>query len=719
MSDENPIAGVRPGTPVPLGPTIDGTGVNFAVYSEHATRIDICLYESGNDTPSRTVTLPERTNFVWHGWIDGAQAGARYGIRAHGPYDPVNGQRFNPAKLLIDPYARSLDGSITWGPDVFAYDFEGPDDDLDPSEALDDSSMPKCVVLDDQFDWGDDRPPKTSWTDTVIYEAHVKGLTQLHPEVPEDLRGTYLGAAHPAVTEHLRSIGVTAIEFLPVHSHVDDAFLIDKGLTNYWGYSTLNFFAPHASYAKGEPGDEVRQFKEMVKGFHAAGIEVILDVVYNHTCEGNHLGPALSFRGLDNLTYYHLLPGKPEFYLDFTGTGNSLRASHPQVIALILDSLRYWVSEMHVDGFRFDLATTLGRDEYDFTAWSGLFDAIHQDPVLSQVKLIAEPWDIGEGGYQVGGFPTDWSEWNDKFRDSVRAFWLANSQDLAQMGYRLTGSSDVFGPSGRGPRASINLITAHDGFTLNDLVSYSEKHNEANGENGDDGHDHNLSVNYGHEGPTDDPAIQEIRLRQQRNLLATLMLSQGVPMLLGGDEFGRTQQGNNNAYCQDNEISWVDWDLDDDQTSLLEFSRRLGQIRRDDPILHRRRYFKGRPATPESFDDIVWIRPDGARMEHDDWSNPGHTIGMRLANDSLEETDAEGNPITASTTMLIVHAGEDETTFVLPSVDREDTIRTWEVTLTTDSPTGDDTARHHEGREITIPGRTVMLLTAREDEVAG
>ncbi len=715
MIDQNHLSGVRPGAPFPLGPTIVGSGVNFAVYSEHATQIDICLYESGNDLPTRTVTLPDRTNFVWHGWIEGVQHGARYGIRAHGPYDPVNGLRFTPAKLLIDPYARSIDGAVIWGPDVFGYDFEGPNDDLELSEAPDDSSMPKCVVIDNRFDWGDDRPPRTSWSDTVIYEAHVKGLTQLHPDVPEGLRGTYLGAAHPSITNHLRSLGVTAIEFLPVHTHVDDAFLVDKGLTNYWGYSTLNYFAPHAGYARGDAGNEVTQFKEMVKGFHAARIEVILDVVYNHTCEGNHLGPALSFRGLDNPTYYHLLPGKPEFYLDFTGTGNSLRASHPQVISLILDSLRYWVSEMHVDGFRFDLATTLGRDEYDFSAWSGIFDAIHQDPVLSQVKLIAEPWDIGEGGYHVGGFPTIWSEWNDKFRDATRAFWLANSQDLAQMGYRFTGSSDIYEPSGRGPRSSVNLITAHDGFTLNDLLSYSEKHNEANGENGNDGHDHNLSSNHGHEGPTDDRSIQELRLRQHRNLLATLMLSQGVPMLLGGDEFGRTQQGNNNAYCQDNEISWIDWNLDDDQKSLLDFTRRLGQLRADDPNLRRRRYFKGRPSTPDSFDDIVWIRPDGNRMSHNDWSTPGPTIGMRLASDSLEETDAGGNPIVVPTRMVIVHAGENETTFVLPRVDREDTVRTWELTLTTDSPTGKASTRHGEGTEIVIPGRTMLLFTARED----
>jgi glycogen operon protein len=717
MSDQIDTSGVRPGTPFPLGPTIVGSGTNFAVYSEHATRIDICLFENGLDSPSRTLTLTDQTNFVWHGWIDGVQHGTRYGIRAHGPYDPAQGLRFNPAKLLVDPYARSIEGEIEWGPAVFGYDFESPEDELELSDSPDDASMPKCVVIDGRFDWGDDQLPRTAWTDTVIYEAHVKGLSQLHPDVPEELRGTYLGAAHPAITDYLHSIGVTAIEFLPVHSHVDDAFLVDKGLTNYWGYSTLNFFSPHAEYGRGEAGEEVNQFKEMVKGFHAAGIEVLLDVVYNHTCEGNHLGPALSFRGLDNSTYYHLLPGKPEFYLDFTGTGNALRASHPQVIALILDSLRYWVTEMHVDGFRFDLASTLGRDEYDFSAWSGLFDAMHQDPIISQVKLIAEPWDIGEGGYQVGNFPTAWSEWNDKFRDATRAFWLADSQDLAEMGYRFTGSSDIYEPSGRGPRSSINLITAHDGFTLNDLVSYAEKHNEANGEDGNDGHDHNLSVNYGIEGPTDDPAILDLRLRQQRNLLATLMFSQGVPMLLGGDEFGRTQQGNNNAYCQDNEISWIDWDLDENQKELQEFVARLTEIRREDPILRRRRYFKGRPAAPDSFDDISWIKPDGTRMSHDDWTDPGTTIGMRLASDQLEEKDAEGNSMIGATRMIIVHAGAEGIPFVLPDVNREDEVRTWELALTTDSPTGEASARYHEGSEITVPGRTILLFTAREDTV--
>jgi glycogen operon protein len=717
MSDQIDTSGVRPGAPFPLGPTIVGSGTNFAVYSEHATRIDVCLFEDGLDSPSRTLTLTDQTNFVWHGWIDGVQHGTRYGIRAHGPYDPAQGLRFNPAKLLVDPYARSIEGKVEWGPAVFGYDFESPEDELEPSDSPDDASMPKCVVIDGRFDWGDDQLPRTAWTDTVVYEAHVKGLSQLHPDVPEELRGTYLGAAHPAITDYLRSIGVTAIELLPVHSHVDDAFLVDKGLTNYWGYSTLNFFSPHAEYGRGEAGEEVNQFKEMVKGFHAAGIEVLLDVVYNHTCEGNHLGPALSFRGLDNTTYYHLLPGKPEFYLDFTGTGNALRASHPQVIALILDSLRYWVTEMHVDGFRFDLASTLGRDEYDFSAWSGLFDAMHQDPIISQVKLIAEPWDIGEGGYQVGSFPIAWSEWNDKFRDATRAFWLADSQDLAEMGYRFTGSSDIYEPSGRGPRSSINLITAHDGFTLNDLVSYAEKHNEANGEDGNDGHDHNLSVNYGIEGPTDDPAILDVRLRQQRNLLATLMFSQGVPMLLGGDEFGRTQQGNNNAYCQDNEISWIDWDLDENQKQLQEFVARLTEIRREDPILRRRRYFKGRPAAPDSFDDISWIKPDGNRMSHDDWTAPGMTIGMRLASDRLEEKDAEGNSMIGATRMIIVHAGAEEIPFVLPDVNREDEVRTWELALTTDSPTGEASARYHEGSEITVPSRTIMLFTAREDTV--
>ncbi len=705
--------GLRPGAPYPLGAHWQGDGTNFAIYSQHATSIEICLFEDGDDEPATVIPLPERTNFVWHGWIHGIDPGTRYGIRAHGPYQPESGLRFNPAKLLVDPYARALSGEIAWGPAMYAYDQTAPDDDLVISDIRNDANVPKSIVINPAFVWGDDRRPQTPWMESVLYEVHVRGLTKCHPDVPEQHRGTYLGVAHPSVIEHLKKIGVTAVELLPIHAHADDQFLVQKNLSNYWGYSTLGFFAPHAGYATGAGGQEVIEFKQMVKALHAEGIEVILDVVYNHTSEGNHHGPMLSFRGLDNVSYYHLLPEKPEYYLDFTGTGNSVKAAHPQVLTLILDSLRYWVEEMHVDGFRFDLATTLGREHYEFDALGGFFDAIHQDPVLAQVKMIAEPWDIGEGGYQVGNFPVLWSEWNDKFRDATRAFWQAGSRAIAEMGYRFTGSSDIYEASGRGPRSSVNLITTHDGFTLADLVSYAHKHNDANGENGADGHDHNLSANYGHEGPTDDPAVLAIRLRQQRNLLATLMLSQGVPLLLGGDEFNRTQGGNNNAYCQDNEISWFDWDHDEAAKAMIDYVAHLAHLRRTYPILRRRRYFKGRPANPDSIKDISWIRPDGQDMTVGDWAAGADTIGMRMAGNSIDESDALGASIATPTLLMIVHAGANPTSFVLPMIDREETEHTWEVVLDTDSSTGQSEDFYDERAEMTIPGRTVLLMQGR------
>jgi glycogen operon protein len=688
-------------------------GTNFAVFSEHATAIEICLFGADPATPLHVIPLPERNDYVWHGWIEGCGPGTKYGIRAHGTYNPEQGQRFNPAKLLLDPYARAIDGKVDWDSSLYGYDQSDPEDDLAIDNRANDARVPKSLVVDDAFDWGDDAHPRTPWLESVIYEAHIKGLTKLHPGVPEELRGTYLGACQPVIIEHLKRLGVTAIELLPVHAHVDDQFLVQRGLSNYWGYSTLGYFAPHPAYASQSGGREVAEFKEMVKAFHAAGIEVILDVVYNHSCEGNHHGPTLSFRGLDNVTYYHLLPDKPEYYLDFTGTGNSIKAAHPQTLTLILDSLRYWVKEMHVDGFRFDLATTIGRELYEFDAWGGFFDAVHQDPLLRQVKLIAEPWDIGEGGYQVGGFPVLWSEWNDKFRDAVRSYWQTNVHDIAEMGYRLTGSSDVYEPSGRGPRASVNLITAHDGFTLADVVSYSEKHNEANGEGGMDGHAHNLSANYGVEGPTDDPAITALRWRQKRNMLATLMLSQGVPMILGGDEFGRTQNGNNNAYCQDNEVSWFDWEHDEPAKQLTEYVAHLASIRRDHPLLRRRRFFDGRPATPDSMSDISWIRADGQEMVADDWWSGSATLGFRMAGDAIDETDAEGGAITSPTLMMIVHAGEGDIAFTLPAINRDTEIDTWEVILNSDSPTGKSGALHKEQEVIDVPARTVLLLMGR------
>jgi len=704
---------VRPGAPYPLGAQWLGNGTNFAVFSEHATAVEVCLFEDGGDQPARTLVLPERTNFVWHGMFPDVKPGARYGLRVHGEYNPVSGLRFNPGKLLVDPYAKAIEGVVAWDASVYGYDMADPDDDLAINEDPSDAHMPRCIVIDPAYDWEGDQPPQTQMVNTVIYEAHVKGLTMRHPEVPESMRGTFLGACHPSVIAHLKRIGVTAIEFLPVHAHIDEQFLVQRGLSNYWGYSTLGFLAPHAAYASGDAGQQVTEFKDMVKTFHREGIEVILDVVYNHSCEGNHHGPTLSFRGIDNLNYYHLLPDKPEYYLDFTGTGNSLRAAHPQVLTMILDSLRYWVEDMHVDGFRFDLATTIGREHYEFDKYGGLFDAIHQDPVLRRVKLIAEPWDVGEGGYQVGGFPILWSEWNDKFRDASRAFWLADSHAIAEMGYRLTGSSDIYEPTGRGPIASVNLITAHDGFTLNDLVSYSRKHNEANGENGNDGHVHNLSANYGVEGPTDDPEILAVRRRQQRNLLATLMLSQGIPMLLAGDEFNRTQRGNNNAYCQDNEVSWIDWDHDEAGRAMIEFVQRLTSIRAESPLLRRRRFFHGRPATPDSFKDISWIRADGQDMADEDWWSGASTLGLRMAGDAIPESDLEGGTITAPSLMMIVHAGEDAISFTLPGIDRDPESDTWEVILDSDRADGAGGATYPEHTAIDIPGRTVVLLQAK------
>jgi len=705
------LTAVQPGSPYPLGATWQDNGTNFAIFSAHAKRVDICLYGEQNNEPVRVITLTDHTNDIWHGFIPWVMPGTRYGIRAHGNYDPARGQRFNSNKVLMDPYARAIDGEVAWHPVVFAYDVEDPDDELAINPTANDVNMPKALVIDSSFDWRGDERPNVPWLETVIYETHVKGLTQLHPDVPEEIRGTYAAMWHPAILEHLTSLGVTSVELLPVHAFVDDNILLQQGLKNYWGYNTLGYFAPEARYAStAQPGGQVNEFKTMVRELHRAGLEVILDVVYNHTCEGNHLGPTLSFRGIDNPSYYHLLPGKPEYYLDFTGTGNSVDASHPQVLTLILDSLRYWVDEMHVDGFRFDLATTLGRENYEFDPRGGFFDAVHQDPVLSRIKLIAEPWDIGEGGYQVGNFPIRWSEWNDKFRDDVRSFWQLDSKEAAQLAFRLTGSSDLYEQSGRGPSASINLVTAHDGFTLRDLVSYNEKRNEANGENNQDGHAHNVSANYGEEGETVRPEILTLRSRQQRNMLATVILSQGVPMLLGGDEMNRSQQGNNNAYCQDNDISWFDWNLTDEDQMLKQFVSNALGIRRERPLLRRRRFFRGRPETPVSFKDVTWLRPDGEEMREVDWMQGSSSLGMRLSGDLIEEADREGQTITTPSLFLIFHANPAMTTFVLPHVDRGEQERSWKLLLTTDCPTGLSDAMYDEGASLTVPGRTILLL---------
>ncbi|HZD41184.1 MAG TPA: glycogen debranching protein GlgX, partial [Terriglobales bacterium] len=605
---------VWPGEPYPLGAVYNGGGTNFSLFSEVAERVELCLFdEKGRQT---CIDLPEVTAFCWHGYLSDVKPGQRYGFRVHGPHDPENGLRCNPAKLLLDPYAKAIAGQVDWNEAVFPYYFGDPEGEPNNSDSA--PYMPKSVVIETAFDWEDDRSPHRPWNDIVVYEVHVKGFTARHPQVPEKLKGTYAGLAHPVMVEYLQRLGVTAVELMPVHHFIHDAHLLERGLRNYWGYNSIGYFAPHSEYsAGGELGQQVQEFKQMVKCLHRAGIEVILDVVYNHTAEGNHLGPMLSFKGLDNQAYYRLVPDDRRYYMDYTGTGNSLNMRHPHVLQMIMDSLRYWVVEMHVDGFRFDLAATLARELHEVDRLSAFFDIIQQDPVISQVKLVAEPWDVGEGGYQVGNFPPLWSEWNGKYRDSVRDYWRGEDQALAEFAYRFTGSPDLYEATGRRPYASINFITAHDGFTLQDLVSYNEKHNEANGEDNRDGEDHNRSWNCGAEGPAEDEAVVTLRTRQKKNFLATLLLSQGVPMLLGGDEIGRTQWGNNNSYCQDNDISWFDWGNTD--STLLEFVRRLIRLRQEHPIFRRRRWFQGRPIHGSDINDIGWFRPDGEEMSDEDW----------------------------------------------------------------------------------------------------
>jgi isoamylase len=711
---------IWPGSPYPLGATYDGAGTNFSVFSEVAERVELCLFdEAGRE---ERVDLPESTGFNWHGYLPGIEPGQRYGLRVHGPWNPDAGQRANPAKLLVDPYAKAVAGQVSWHEAVFPYRFgdpEGSFNDLDSAPYV-----PRSVVTNPFFDWGADRPLRTPLHDTVIYEVHVKGFTRRHPGVPEELRGTYAGLAHPAALEHLKGLGVTAVELLPVHQFVHDSLLAERALSNYWGYNTLAYLAPHGEYAsggdverqesqgrQGRPGRQVMEFKSMVKALHEAGLEVILDVVYNHTCEGNHLGPMLSWKGLDNAAYYRLVPGSERYYMDFTGTGNSLNMRHPNVLQLIMDSLRYWVLEMHVDGFRFDLAAALARELYEVDRLSAFFDVIQQDPVISQVKLIAEPWDVGEGGYQVGNFPTLWSEWNGRFRDAVRDVWRGAGGVLDDLGYRLTGSSDLYQANGRRPYASINFVTAHDGFTLADLVSYDEKHNQANGEDNRDGESFNRSWNHGVEGPTGDPAIVALRARQRRNLLATLLLSQGVPMLLGGDEIGRTQQGNNNAYCQDNEISWLDWENADGE--LLEFTRRLVRLRREHANFRRRRWFQGRPIRPAGRDDIAWFQPDGGTMEGDDWNRPeARTLGVFLNGRAIHDPDARGEKVVDDTFFLILHAGAEPVEFRLPD---EGWGARWVKVLDTQDPLPEEGGEPFAaGAEVPMVGRSVVLLRRLE-----
>jgi glycogen operon protein len=692
------------GTPYPLGATWDGRGVNFALYSEHATGVDLCLVDDEGHTTH--VPLRERTAYVWHAYLPGVGPGQRYAYRVYGPYEPARGLRFNPRVRLLDPYARAVASPENWSAGLFAYDPKAPGADLAPCER-DATGAPLGLVVDDAFDWEGDRPPNTPFHRSVIYETHVKGLTMRHPEVPPDLRGTYEGVAHPAVVTHLKTLGVTAVELLPVHQSVDDLRLTDAGLRNYWGYNTIGFFAPEVRFRRGAtPGAEVRQFKSMVKQLHRAGIEVILDVVYNHTGEGDHLGTTLSFRGIDNPTYYRLRPGDPRHYFDVTGTGNTLNVRHPQTLQLIMDSLRYWVVEMHVDGFRFDLAPALARELYEVNQLSGFFTIIHQDPVISRVKLIAEPWDIGPGGYQVGNFPVRWAEWNGKYRDTMRDFWRGKGGVAAELGYRLTGSSDLYEDDGRRPYASINLVTCHDGFPLADLVAYERKHNEANGEGNRDGSDDNRSWNCGVEGPTDDPAVLARRRRQQRNFLATLLLSQGTPMLLGGDEFGRSQRGNNNAYCQDNETSWYDWSWGDEERELFEFVRKLIGIRQRHPLLHRTKFFKGRPIRGTDVHDIMWYRPDGKVMSDADWSNPSTAcLTVFLSGHEIDETDECGEPLVDDDFALLLNGSPAGATFVLPPPSQG--AREWQVLV--DTAESSLPARVAPGAGVELVGRSLRL----------
>jgi isoamylase len=661
---------ILPGTPYPLGATWEGKGVNFAIFSENAEKVELCLFDSADSkTEAMRIELPEQTDLVWHGYIPGIQPGQHYGYRVHGRYEPKHGHRFNPHKLLVDPYAKAVGRITTWEDPMFGYHVGDPAEDLSFDERDSAPFAPLGVVVDNSFDWKNDHPPKIPWHKTVIYELHVKGFTQRHPEVPEPLRGTYAGLATEPVIRHLKELGVTSVELLPVHHHVDDRYLIENGLSNYWGYNTLAYFAPDMRYAVGRsPNDSVREFKEMVRGMHSAGIEVILDVVYNHTAEGNHLGPTLSFRGIDNAAYYRLVPGDARYYMDFTGCGNTLNMMHPRVLQLIMDSLRYWILEMHVDGFRFDLASALARELHEVDRLGAFFDIIHQDPVISQVKLIAEPWDIGEGGYQVGNFPAGWTEWNGKYRDCVRRFWKGNPDTTAEFATRLSGSSDLYEHSSRRPYASINFITCHDGFTLQDLVSYNDKHNQANGEDNRDGHNENESWNCGEEGTTNNPDVLELRERQKRNLLSTLFLSQGVPMLLAGDELSQTQHGNNNTYCQDNELTWLNWELDDRQRQFLDFARQLIKLRSEQPVLHLRRFFQGRSLRGSGIRDVMWFRPTGEEMSDDDW-NIGHLrcLGVRWDGTLIDNVDDRGEPVTGDTLLLLFNGHYEPIPFLLPN----------------------------------------------------
>lgn len=704
---------IRPGSMYPLGASYDGAGVNFALYSQVAQKVELCLFDE-HDVETR-IEMTERNSYVWHNYIPGLHPGQRYGYRVYGPYDPVHGLRCNPNKLLLDPYAKAIEGNIDGDESLFSYWFKSPDDNSAMNDLDSAAHTMKSAVINPYFDWGNDQHPYISYHDSVIYEAHVRGMTNLNMDVPPDIRGTYAGLAYPSVIEYLKKLGITAIELMPIHQFVNDSFLQEKGLSNYWGYNTIGFFAPHNAYSSsGERGEQVNEFKSMVKAYHRAGMEVILDVVYNHTAEGNHMGPTLSFKGIDNASYYRLVEGDQQHYFDTTGTGNSLLMRSPHALQLITDSLRYWVTEMHVDGFRFDLAATLARQFQEVDKLSAFFDIVEQDPIISRVKLIAEPWDLGSGGYQVGGFPSSWSEWNGRYRDTVRDFWRSQPSTLPEFASRLMGSSDLYQVNGRRPVASVNFITAHDGFTMNDLVSYNEKHNEANGEGNRDGESNNRSWNCGVEGPTNIPDVNDLRQRQMRNMFATLLFSQGIPMICGGDEVARTQQGNNNAYCQDNEISWTNWHLDKGRKELLAFVSKLIHLRLDHPVLHRRRFFTGREPGDDSntIPQVEWFDHTGSIMDMDDWQNThAFSVMIYLNGSDIPEVDWYGNRMVDNDFILIFNAHYEPIMFTLPD---ERYGRKWQLVVDTHNP-NEPALSYEAGFMITAQSRSfLMLMSAKK-----
>ena len=703
---KNPLA-VWPGHPYPLGATWDGEGVNFALFSEHAEKVELCLFDPKGRRTTHTIEMRWQTDQVWHCYLPEARPGTLYGYRVYGPYDPAAGHRFNPKKLLLDPYAKDLSGQLRWSDALFGYKVGHSDTDLAMDRRDSAAGMFKSRVIDPAFTWGDDKPLRTPWHDTVIYELHVKGFTARHPDIPPQLRGSYAALATAPAIEHLKRLGVTAVELMPTHAFIDDRHLLQKGLSNYWGYNSIGFFAPEPRYSA---SDNIKEFKTMVKRLHSEGIEVIMDVVYNHTAEGSHLGPTLCFRGIDNCAYYRLNHDDRRYYMDYTGCGNTLNMRHPRVLQLIMDSLRYWVLEMHVDGFRFDLASALARELHAVDRLGAFFDIIHQDPVLSQVKLIAEPWDLGEGGYQVGNFPVGWTEWNGKYRDTMRAYWKGDGGLIGDLAYRLTGSSDLYEHGGRRPYASINFITCHDGFTLRDLVSYNDKHNEANGEHNRDGESHNLSWNCGEEGPTNNQHINALRARQQRNFLATLLLSQGVPMLSAGDEMGRTQRGNNNAYCQDSALTWIDWSLDREQKQLLKFVQRLVRLRKQHPSFRRRYFFQGRDIFGVGVKDITWLSPSGGEMTEAEWHQAfGRCLGLFLAGDAIGEHDARGRKVHDANFILLFNAHHEDISFRLPL---EPALARWEVLIDTSIDTADPGPRRlcHANETFPLKRRAFVLM---------